>query len=274
MVLRRRNYLIIFFLFFSLMCSAQEPVSAMLEKHFSRLRENLPSARKLIITDSVRQILEPYAVSDSVFRHRFNNLRFLGQITSPDSLLKILTWNLILNEGVNRYFCYLIYRPDNDAPPRAFYLTGEYKEQPPDEELVYDTKNWYGAIYYDVRPFICKGRKCYTLLAIDYGNSFITRKIIDVLKFDNEGNLLFGENCFTDGKKTTGRVLFEYSATAVMSLKFEADTLIVFDHLSPFSPELKNNRQYYGPDFSFDAYYLKNGLWTLKEDIDIRNRRK
>ena len=109
-------------------------------------------------------------------------------------------------------------------------------------------------------------------MGLDYGNSFITRKLIDVLTFSPEKNLLFGRKVFADGKQVLQRVVFEYAATAVMSLKFNSELSIVFDHLSPSSPELKDNRQFYGPDFSFDSYVFDNGLWRLKPDIDIRNK--
>ena len=112
----------------------------------------------------------------------------------------------------------------------------------------------------------------YLILGIDYGNSFISRKIIDVLSFGGDNNILFGLKCFTDGKIVVNRVVFEYASTAVMSLKFESDGIVVFDHLSPFSPELKGNRQFYGPDFSFDSYNFENDLWRLKTDIDIKNK--
>ena len=110
----------------------------------------------------------------------------------------------------------------------------------------------------------------YILLGIDYGNSFITRKIIDVLSFGPGNSLVFGKKCFSDGKQLLPRVVFEFASTAVMSLKFVTNVTIVFDHLSPSSPELKDNRQFYGPDFSFDSYTLENGLWRLKSNIDVR----
>jgi len=269
----KRILLTIITLTISLIATAQVSTSDLLGKHFARLRENIPYSQKIIIADSVRKILEPYAASDSVFRYRFENLRYLGQITSPDSLLKILSWNIISPEG-NRYYCYFVHRLGKDKPPMLYYLTAEYNETPPDENAVYSRDNWYGALYYDARPFYYEGEKCYMLLGIDYGNQLITRKVIETLKFREGGELIFGINCLSDGKKTVRRVVFEYASTAVMSLKFESDTLMVFDHLSPFSPEFKDNRQFYGPDFSFDAYYLNKGIWMLKEDIDIRNRKK
>ncbi|HOU30878.1 MAG TPA: hypothetical protein PLG42_06425 [Bacteroidales bacterium] len=270
-----RGLIVISFIILSYPGIAQDSISTILEKQFLRIRQNIPSEQKLIIVDSIRQTLDSYVASDTVFNHHFSNLRYLGQITSSDSLLKLLTWNVISADGKNKYYCYFIYRADKNKPHVVHFLSRDYQETPPDENAIYQIDNWYGAIYYDVRPFIYEGEKCYILLAIDYGNPYITRKIIETLKFTPEGKPVFGIPCITDGKNRVRRIIFEYAATAVMSMKFEADTLIVFDHLSPFSPEFKNNRQYYGPDFSFDAYYLdKGGLWNLKEDIDIKNKKK
>jgi len=266
--------LIIPFLAFSVATPAQESLEVRLGKQFLRIRQNIPAEQKLNIIDSIRKSLDVYAVSDSVFSHHFINLRYLGQITSSDSLLKILSWNVASSDGINKYYCYLIYRPAKNKPHVVHFLSSDYRETPPVEDTVYYPENWYGAVYYDLRPFVFEGEKCFILLAIDYGNPYITRKIIETLKFTAEGKPVFGIPCITDGEKTVKRIVFEYAATAVMSLKFEADTLIVFDHLSPFSPEFKNNRQYYGPDFSFDAYCFEKGIWKLKEDIDIRNKKK
>jgi hypothetical protein len=50
--------------------------------------------------------------------------------------------------------------------------------------------------------------------------------------------------------------------------------MIVFDHLSPANESYTGNYQYYGPDLSFDALRFENGIWELKENIDVRNRSK
>jgi hypothetical protein len=248
-------------------------VSIQLEKLFNRLRGDFSSEKKLEINDSIRTIIAGYVSSDTIFSHRFNNLRYLGQITSPDSLLKIITWNLIPGNGDNSYFLYFIRKPVRNGENRVYTLTCSYSEKPVRNDTIYSPSDWYGALYYDTRPFIFKGKPCYVLLGIDYGNSFVTRKIIDVLSFGQDGKPEFGLNCFSDGKNLTDRVVFEYSVRVVMSLKFEADNLIVFDHLSPVSPEFEGNHQFYGPDFSFDSYKFEKGLWRFNGDIDIKNKK-
>jgi hypothetical protein len=275
-MMRKTVLLLIFFLFCSVnYISGQaqtENISVKLEKLFSALRTNLPSKKKTEKNDSIWAMIGSYASSDSVFNHRFSNLRFLGQITSPDSLVKIITWNLILSEGGNRYFCYLIHRDKKPGKGKVYSLVGDYKENTIRSDTLYSSSAWYGALYYDLRPFSIAGKVKYVILGIDYGNSLISRKVIDVLSFIDGDGITFGYKCFTDGINIFPRVVFEYASTAVMSLKFESDGLIVFDHLSPFSPELKGNRQFYGPDFSFDSYIFEKDLWHLKTDIDIKNK--
>jgi hypothetical protein len=248
------------------------PVSAQLEKLFKELIDNNNSQRKLEINDSIKTLIDSYAGSDTVFNHRFNNLKYLGQITSPDSLVKIITWNLLLDNGSGKYFCYLINKTDRSSKGMVNILSATYSEGDIRTDTTYSSSNWYGALYYNLRPFIFNGKLCYIILGIDYGNPFITRKIIDVVDFMPDGHLQFGMNCFTDGKTIKPRVVFEYASSAVMSVRFEDNLTVVFDHLSPFSPEMKGNHQYYGPDFSFDSYNFEKGMWRLKSDIDIRNK--
>jgi hypothetical protein len=250
----------------------QPDISASLEKLYGRLKINYYSSERLAINDSIRVIIESYAASDTVFNHRFRNLRYLGQVTSPDSVLKIITWNLILEDGNNRYFCYLIRRLQKTAPVKVYNLTGSYREIPVRTDTIYSPSDWYGALYYDIRPFQLNDQINYVILGIDYGNSFITRKIIDVLSFDSIGELVFGMKCFNDGKETKFRIVFEFASTAVMSLRFNKDSSIVFDHLAPFSTEYKDNRQFYGPDFSYDSYDFESSMWRFKTNVDVRNK--
>jgi hypothetical protein len=245
-----------------------------LEGMFSRIRENLSSEQKLKINDSIKSLVDRYAASDSIFRHKFNNLRFLGQITSPDSLIKIITWNLILETGDNRYYCYFIKKGKSNSSNSVYKLSGIYSEKAIRSDTLYSVSDWYGALYYDIRPFKTSGpEQYYLLLGIDYGNSFVTRKIIDVLTFGPDQNLVFGKKCFADGKILRQRVVFEYSTKVVMSLRFLNDKSVVFDHLSPSSPEYKDNHQFWGPDFTFDSYSLENGLWRFNSNVDVRIER-
>ena len=83
-------------------------ISPLLENLYYRILYTNNDAERIRLNDSVRLIINSYVASDSVFKHKFTNLRYLGQIVSPDSRLKIINWNLILRDGSNKYFCYFI----------------------------------------------------------------------------------------------------------------------------------------------------------------------
>ena len=217
-------------------------------------------------------IIDSYVKSDTVFTHRFTNLRYLGQIMSPDSLLKIITWNLVLENEPGRYYCYFIRKQEPGKENIIYRLSSAYRENPVMTDTTYTESDWYGALYYDLKPYITEDKLCWVLLGIDYGNPFISRKIIEVLSFKPDNSIVFGRKWFASGEEKKYRAVFEYASNATMSLRFRSDSSIVFDHLVPFSAVHKDDRQYYGPDYSFDAYNFENGLWKLNINVDVRNK--
>jgi len=101
-----------------------------LEELFNRLVDNYNDSARIRINDSIRLIVGSYAKSDIVFTTRFTNLRYLGQIMSPDSLLKIITWNLVLENEPGRYFCYFIRRDSKGKENKVYNLSARYNENP------------------------------------------------------------------------------------------------------------------------------------------------
>ena len=253
--------------------SADE-MAGTLEKLYGRLRTSSEDSVSLRINDSIKLFIENYIASDEVFTYNFNNLRYLGQITSSDSLVKIVTWNLILNNEQGRYFCYFIRKSPNGKANNVYCLTRNYNDKSILTDTVYTQSDWYGALYYDIRPFYAENRKYWVLLGINYGNPFMTRKIIDVVSFTPENKIIFGKKWFDTGSSVRFRHVLEYSASAVISLRFRSGNSIVFDHLVPLPPSANDQRIYYGPDYSYDAYIFNNGLWSLSINIDARNEQK
>jgi hypothetical protein len=243
-----------------------------LETLFDRLINNYDDVVRIRINDSIRVILSDYSKSDTVFDHRFTNLRYLGQIVSPDSLIKILTWNLVLENQKGKYFCYFIRKQEPGKKNLIYDLSASYDATPVRTDTTYSRSDWYGALYYEIKPFLTEKTQSWVLLGIDYGNPEISRKIIDALSFSTDGSLVLGKKWFVSDNKKSYRVVFEYASNAMMSLRFRSDSSIVFDHLAPFSASHKDDRQFYGPDYSFDAYDFENGIWKLIINVDVRNR--
>ena len=268
-------YIILFILLPTGIARSQAPVnntSQVLEDLFDRLVGNYNDTDRIHINDSIRTILDRYVRSDSVFTHRFNNLRYLGQIMSPDSLLKIITWNLVLENEPGRYYCYFIRKQESGQKSKIYRLSVSYNENPVITDSTYNESNWYGALYYDLRPCIVENSYCWVLLGIDYGNYEISRKIIEVLSFSPDNSIVFGRKWFSSGNEIKYRDVFEYASNAMMSLRFKSENSIIFDHLVSFSSTHKDDHRYYGPDFSFDAYNFENGLWKLTLNVDARNQ--
>jgi hypothetical protein len=239
---------------------------------FGRLRTNSVDDVLLRINDSIKSIIESYISSDRIFTHRFSNLRYLGQTASSDSLVKIITWNLVLSNEPGRYFCYFIRKSPERKENTVYRLTRSYTEKPIMADTIYTESDWYGALYYDIKPFFKDNKQCWVLLGINYSNPLVTRKIIEVLSFTPENNIIFGRKWFNSDGNIKCRHVFEYSSSGIMSLRFGSDTSIVFDHLVPLSPSINDGRLYYGSDYSFDSYIFQNGLWNLNVNVDVRNK--
>jgi hypothetical protein len=268
-------YLILLILLSSGIISGQispRETPQVLEELFNRLVDNYNDSARISINDSIRILVGSYAKSGTVFTTRFTNLRFLGQITSPDSLLKIITWNLVLEKEPGRYYCYFIRRDSMGKENKVYNLSACYNENPVKTDKTYTTHDWYGALYYDLRPCETDNKRCWVMLGLDYGNPYISRKIIDVLSLTPQDSLVFGRKWFSSCEGIKYRAVFEYASNAAMSLRFRSNSSIIFDHLVPFSPSKKDDHQYYGPDYSFDAYNFEDGLWKLTIDVDVRNQ--
>ena len=275
--MRRYTFIIIAVALFSIPqtnCRAvSSETSAILENLFRRILNTNNDNERIRLNDSVQVIIDSYAASDSVFVHKFSGLRYLGQILSSDSKVKIITWNLILREGGNRYFCYIIRKGARGEPNNIHKLTGENSEESPAADRIYSEKDWYGALYYALQPFKKDKMTYYLVLGIDYGNSAISRKIIDVMTFTPEGGIIFGNNCFFKDENVTSRVVIEYFSEGVISLRMLSAKTVVFDHLASISGDQNSDPEFMGSEYSFDGYTLKKGNWRFVSRVDARNKK-
>ncbi len=198
--MKYKPYLIIIYaliLFAGSEAGAQpKDMSSLLLNLYDRILFTSSDAEKERLNDSIILMIDGYAASDSVFSHRFPNLRYLGQTYSSDSRVKIITWNLMLRDGTNKYFCYLIRKAKKGNGNQVTKLTGENHEEEIATDRSYSTGDWYGALYYAIEP--C--RKNYIILGLDFSSSMVSRKIADVLSFTSEGEVVFGKDIFLKGE--------------------------------------------------------------------------
>ncbi|MFH0864549.1 MAG: hypothetical protein V1904_00020 [Bacteroidota bacterium] len=225
-------------------------------------------------------LLEGTLISENSFKYPFDSLTMIARITSPDNKFRIFNWNIKKSDNTYEYFG-IIQVWNKKQKKHVLYPLNDNSDKitKPESQLL-DNLNWYGAHYYKLIYNKSGGKKYYTLLGWD-GNDLLTqKKIIDVLVFHSNDKPVFGATIFKYNKKVQKRVIFEYSATTSMSLKFEKQymlygkkprKMIVFDRLAPLDPNLEGQYQFYYPETNiFDAFIFRMGKWAMLKDVDAR----
>jgi hypothetical protein len=227
--------------------------------------------KELINHDIVIDFEKALEIPGSI-NYAFDSLKYIGKIMSSDQHLRIYTWNIPYHNGTHKYIGYLQYLTEKNGNPDIFKLIDKSEEIADPSEAVLDNNSWYGALYYDVILTRYKENKYYTLLGFDFNDIFSSKKVIDILYFDDKNKPVFGKPVFEQDGKLKNRLIFEFSARVSMILKYQKEKeLIIYDHLSPSSPSLTGRLQFYGPDMSYDGLKFEDGIWRLQKDIDIRN---
>lgn len=269
----------IFTVFGSMLVNAQaDSVLVRQELALESLLFNLRSAENDAAKAEANQafkeaLLESIQHPNAMF-YPYSRLKTLGSVRSSDNLVRLFNWNVEQDDFSQTYFCFVLHYDKRKKEYFVNELIDNSMLLPPSPEEVLDKNSWYGALYYQIVPFDKGSKTMYALLGWDGYTTSTTRKLIDVLYFSGT-NPKLGSPVFRDGKETKKRVFFEHSEKTSMSLRYDEDNQrILFDHLSPESPNLKGFYAYYVPDMSYDAFRLKNGRWYLEEDVIAVNKRR
>ena len=131
-------------------------------------------------------------------------------------------------------------------------------------------KNWVGAIYYDVILTEFKGIKYYTLLGYDEYNNSISRKIIEVMHFENGEPVLGGDYFEYTSDETfpippIQRFVYYYKKGSNASISYDKQYgHISISELTSTSNDLtiKNTLVPSGNQLYFT---WKNGKWIMTE---------
>jgi hypothetical protein len=247
-----------------------EQVEINLRILFSAMTSSRNDMERTNLADSIAGLMARTLRLPGAFEYPFDSIRTMGKITSDDDKLRIFTWNLPYTNGTNRYYGFLQYKSPRNI--LVFRLTDNSEDLPDPAQCSLSAGQWYGALIYGIVETKDAGTTYYTLLGYDPHNLFVSRKITDVLYFTATNEPQFGHPLFNYRNRKQCRIVFEYSAKVQMSLRWdESIKMIVFDHLAPSNPLYRDNYQYYGPDFSYDAFRFENGMWELVEDVNVKN---
>ncbi len=227
--------------------------------------------------------------------YSFDSLKTIARITSDDKRFTIFHWNIQRENGRHYYYGFL--RINDDAKPKIFPLVDFSDSLAFPDSMILNCGHWYGALYYKViTGKTANGTTFYTLLGWSGEDALITSKVIEILTFNAVDEPIFGLAAFKEypgGIKT--RIIFRYSSSATMALKYEEQILstgrkwnprkrtfditntqkqtIVADRLIPLDPMQEGQYQYYFPAGDMiDGFYMDYGSWKYIQGIESRNK--
>lgn len=262
---------IFFFLLSANLFAAQDTTLVSRELQLKVLLEELRAAANDEEKSEKNEIFKQYLYEtlqlENSFTYPFEKLKTVGFIDSPDETLRIINWNVEQDDETQKYYCFLQHVDEKKKNVELSELVDNSYNLPMRPDGILEAKDWYGALYYKIIPVEKGSKTIYTLLGWDGNSSMSTIKLIDALYFTGN-NPKLGSAIFKTKDTTLKRVFYEHSKKATMSLKYEDNyKRIIFDHLSPETPNLKGFYSFYVPDLSYDAFVLEGGKWNLKEDV-------
>ena len=241
---------------------------------FERMYALQDDDQRMQLNDSILFGFESVLSSYGSFDYAFDSLKRIGRKYSPDQKFRIINWNIPWQDRTHTYYGFIQIPLKNEKRCEVIHLIDQSHEIEEPESAVLDAGTWFGVLYYDILLKKSFGQKYYTLLGFDFNDRFSNKKVIDVLTFEN-GLPLFGKPIFEteQGGDRQHRLIYEYAPDVVMALRYDPRfKMIVLDHLSPIEPVFEGNFKFYAPDFSYDGYKFKKGIWLYQPDIDVRNK--
>lgn len=231
----------------------------------SMINAYFPPDRFRADSNFVRGLVRALKIKNS-FYYPFDSLITTSRLYAPDSVFRIITWQLKKDEYVYvQKGAIQLNTPDGSLKLFPLFDYSMYSAKPQDSVRTHN--NWIGAIYYKVIAKEYRGKKYYTLIGFDEFNISSNKKWIEVLTFNERQEPVFGGPFFsfkddTLKRPTQARFSIEYKKEAAAMMNYDKEfDLIIFDHLISESdePEKKNT---YIPDGTYEGFKWEGGQWV------------
>jgi hypothetical protein len=211
------------------------------------------------------------------YHFKFDSLKSVSIIYSPDDLFRIITWNLVLNNERFHYYGIIQYNPDKSkkfkdtSNLKPFYPLIDRSEQMRNAlDTTVDNNFWWGATYYKIIPVKYKKETYYTLIGWNGATKMSNKKVVESLYFDHN-KPYFGAPIFDlHMKKMLKRMVFEFS------LRYEEKKgYLIYESVVPSRPQDMGHPETYLPDGTYDylLFNKKTGVWEkqngMLKDFDM-----
>ena len=205
------------------------------------------------------------------FQFPFDSLTTISRLYAPDSAFRIFTWQVSRDEDLHRRHG-AIQMKTTDGSLKLFPLIDRTFMINEPKDTVTNHEWWIGAIYYKILLHEFNKKKYYTLLGYDENSIRSTKKRIEVLHFNDNGQPVFGGPFFsfaqdTIRKKDQSRFWIEYKKNGNGRLLYDEEMgLIMYDHLISETNEPAKKFTYV-PDGDYEAFKWVNGKWLHVEKV-------
>ena len=157
--------------------------------------DSLPQQRMLADSAFTKVLVRSLQVKHS-FLFPFDSIRGVSKIYSPDSLFRIITWNISYNDYYSRQRGAIQFRTsDGSLKLTPLRDASEFTDKPQDS--VRTRSNWIGAMYYNMVKTEHKGKSYYTLFGFDNNSAQSSMKWVEVMHFNEKKEPVFGGPFFT-----------------------------------------------------------------------------
>jgi len=218
------------------------------------------------LTDFIPLFVKALKIRGSYY-YPFDSLKFMTILNAPDNTFRLYNWTLPFTNQTYRFYG-AIQKNNAELDLIPLYDFSQKTNLLTAEDSANTNESWYGAQYFDMMMFKHKGKKYYVLLGWN-GNELIShKKIIEILSFDEKGNVVLGAPIIDYKGDILYRKIIQYNDAAIVILKaIPEKKLIVFDHLVPPAPKDKGKLWLYIPDGNYDYFKFRKGKLVFGEDL-------
>lgn len=215
------------------------------------------------LTRNLVQVLKaPYS-----YNFKFDSLTAVKQLIAPDKSFKLFCWQLDLGDGTYRQRAAMqLPTTDGSLKLLPFFDNSDFIVSP--TKGINTRKNWMGAIYYEIIPTEYKNKTYYTLLGYDEFNLTLSRKIIEVIHFENNEPVLGGDFFSYPPDDTyptapVDRFIFTYKKGSNAYIRYDATTKhLILSELASTDKDLKATHTLV-PSGKEVYFEWKNGKWSM-----------
>lgn len=273
-----------------IICSVLMACSVRAQVQFERTALSYLNKKEDSLAQLGRQIVEPEEASvrfradsqftrilvralrvPNSFHYPFDSLVTISRLYAPDSAFRIFTWQVSRDANLHRRHG-AIQMKTADGSLKLFPLIDRSIIIQNQQDTVTNHEWWIGAIYYKIVLKKYNNKSYYTLLGYDENSIRSTKKRIEVLSFDANGNPVFGGQFFTFDQDTIkkpvqARFNIEYKKNGNARIIYDDELdMLIYDHLISESNEPAKKYTYI-PDGDYEGFKWVNGKWQHIEKV-------